>query len=83
MQYQPSAKMLEAAITSKPDAFLTQNLSLRDSIAGSKFKQFLELIQPTLINRDAKNEYLGKVGVPPRDEQTSEYPVVAHLRVLA
>ena len=38
MQHQPSAKILEAAITLKLDAFLIQNLSLRDSIAGSKFK---------------------------------------------
>ena len=87
MQHQPSAKMLEAAITSKPDAFLIQNLSLGDSIAGSKFKQFLELIQPTLINRDAKNEYLGKVGVASRGAQTSEDPVVGrpsiHLIVLS
>jgi len=81
MQHQPSAKMLEAAITLKPDAFLIQNLSLRDSIAGSKFKQFLELIQPTLINRDAKNEYLGKVGVASRGAQTSENPVVVPLCV--
>ena len=74
MQHQPSAKMLhvEATITLKPDTLFIQNLTSRDSIAGSKIKQFLELIQRTLINRDAKNEYLGKVGVPSRDEQASE-----------
>jgi len=31
-----------------------------------------------LINRDAKNEYLGKVGVRSREEQTSENPVVLY-----
>ena len=36
----------------------------------------MELIQPTLINRDAKNKYLGKAGVLSREEQTSGNPVV-------
>jgi len=54
MQHQPSAKILEAAITLKPVALFTQNLALRKSIASFRFIQFLELIRPTLTERDAK-----------------------------
>jgi len=45
---------MKAAITLKPEAIFVQNLTLRKSIAGFKFVQFIELIKLTLINRDAQ-----------------------------